>query len=100
MYLACNSNLKHSSIPADKPELRAISEDSQLGYFILYVEEEGLPVEMCTLLKFTSSIYFMGSEEMIAGVKIKYCDTYVEDNTGQMIDTKIADDDLIVDQCE
>jgi hypothetical protein len=79
MFLTFNQNIKHSSVPEDKPELRAIVNDPEQGYFIMYVEEDGKVIEMCTLLKFTSSIYFMGSEEVIRGLKIKYCDDFKED---------------------
>lgn len=79
MFLTFNQNIKHSSVPEDKTELRAIIADPTLGYFALYVEEDGKVIEMCTLMKFTNSIYFMGSEEMIRGLKIKYCDDFKED---------------------
>lgn len=78
LYLTFNTNIKLESLPSDNAELRSIASDTSLGYHILYVEHDGIVLEMCTMLKFTSSIYFMASDDMITGLRIKYCDVYAD----------------------
>lgn len=72
MFLARNQNIKHTDIPEDQKEIRDIVNDPELGYFTLYVEEAGVILELTTLLKFRTSLSLMASDEMIAGIKIKY----------------------------
>lgn len=92
LYLTMNQNIKNSTIPEDLTDLKAIVADPQLGYFILYVEEEGIVKEMCTLLKFVSSIYFMASEEMVKGLKIKYFDEFREETVKVVTKTEESKD--------
>lgn len=77
VYLARNQNFKICDVPEEMTELKAIVNDPELGYFALYVEEEGNILEITTLLKFKNSVSFMASDEMITGLKIKYSKTFV-----------------------
>jgi hypothetical protein len=72
MWLVHNQNSKHADVPESETEIRTIIGDPELGYFALYVEEDGRILEMACLLKFGSSVNLMASDEQIQGLKIKY----------------------------
>lgn len=72
MFMVRHQNIKISDVPDELADLKAIVNDPQLGYHAVYAEEDGAIIEMTTLLKFKNSIYLMASDDMIAGLKIKY----------------------------
>lgn len=96
LYLTMNQNIKNSTIPQYLTDLKKLVADPELGYFILYVEEDAKVIEMCTLLKFVSSIYFMASEEMVKGLKIKYFDEFNEETVKVVTKTDESKEGLAV----
>lgn len=81
MFLTAHQNIKVSDVPDSQPELKKIVEDPELGYYALYVEEEGNIIEMTTLLKFKNSVILMTSDEMVGGLKVKYNKVFVYEET-------------------
>lgn len=81
MYMTDHQNIKVSDVPEDMLDLKAIVEDPLLGYFALYVEENGQIIEMTTLLKFKNSVILMASDEMVGGLRVKYRKDFVYEET-------------------
>lgn len=94
MYMATHQNMKLTDIPDNLKDLKEIVTDPELGYFALYVEQDGTIIEMTTLMKFKNSIILMASDEMIGGIKVKYSKEFI--NEPPVVKTKkpeIMDED-------